>query len=339
MSGLLVGVGDDSVRSVTVIAPGVIGVGSSFGSSSGQAGTVRFPGWRAGGPPPRSMSLVIGHSAPMIGRRTAVFSQNVRIRSGEVELAATFTRPDRPGRVPAVVIVHGSGPETRAMLDLWTQLYVSLGLGVLAYDKRGVGDSTGSYPGDYASTTTLQLLAGDAARVVEYVRTRPDVDPQEVGLYGGSQGGWVVPLTDRIVHPAFNIIASGPPVSVGQQGVWASLTSDGANQPTESSASIASQLAGARTTGYDPLPFLATDSVPMLWLFGGADLHVPTTLAIADLERLHRPNFTWRVFPGCSHNLLFSGSGLDTADDAATHFGHRLFADISAFVGAKTHAG
>ena len=76
----------------------------------------------------------------------------------------------------------------------------------------------------------------------------------------------------------------------------------------------------------------AARAVPTLWLFGGADRHVPVALAVRNLAHLDRPNFSWRGYAGCSHNLLLTGTGLDPADDAATRFGPGLFADIAAFI-------
>ena len=330
-SGLLVDTGDGSVHSVAVTAPGALSLGPSIATTTPPAGTVAFPGWHRGAAPPTSLSLTLaGGGGAIAAARLATTAEDVRIHSDDVELAATLTRPAAAGRLPAITIVHGSGRETRAILDLWTQLFVSLGFATLTYDKRGVGDSTGTYPGDLASADTLRLLAGDAAAAVAYLRTRPDVDPARVSLYGGSQGGWVLPLADASVHPALNIIASGPPVTVGQQGLFASLTGDGANAPAESDAAVDAQVA-AEHGGYDPGPVLATDTVPTLWLFGAADLHVPTRVAVATLSHLARSTMSWRVFPRCSHSLLDTGTGLDADDAAATHFGAGLFAAIAAF--------
>jgi uncharacterized protein len=332
-SGLLVDTADDSVHSIAVASPGTLSLGPSFANASPPAGTVTFPGWQNGATPP-SLTLTLAGGGTTSAARMATTREDVHIRSGDVELAATLTRPAQGGRLPAIAIVHGSGRETREILDLWTQLYVSLGFATLTYDKRGVGESTGTYPGDLASTDTLQLLAGDAAAVVAYLRTRPDVDPAQVSLYGGSQGGWVLPLADALAHPALNVIVSGPPVTVGQQGLFASFSGGGAFLPTESETSIDAQVA-AEHSGYDPGPVLAADTVPTLWLFGGADRHVPARTAVAALAHLARPTMSWHVFPGCSHNLLDTGTGLDRDDNAATHFGSGLFAAIAAF--ARQH--
>jgi len=330
-SQLLVNAADASVHSIAVIGPGSLSVGPSFGSAAPPAGSISFSGHATGGRHPADLLLTWTAGGSVAATRVPTTEEDVRIGSGDVQLAATVTRPAVSSRLPVIVIVHGSGRETRSILDLWTQVYVSLGFAVVTYDKRGVGDSSGRFPGEVATEPTLRLLAQDAAAVFTYVRSREDVDPTRAGLYGGSQGGWVLPLADVQVHPAFNVIASGPPLTTGQQDVWSMLTGNGAQVPSQSDAAIDAALA-ADHSGYDPKPLLAADTTPTLWLFGASDLHVPTRLAVANLESLHRPNFVWQVFPRCGHSLLDSGTGLDSDDAAATAFGTGLFSAIAGFL-------
>jgi len=65
---------------------------------------------------------------------------------------------------------------------------------VLADDKRGVGQSTGAYPGERASAATLDVLARDAQREVRYLASQPKIDGSRVGLLGDSQAGWIIAL-------------------------------------------------------------------------------------------------------------------------------------------------
>lgn len=60
--------------------------------------------------------------------------------------------------------------------------------------------------------------------------------------------------------------------------------------------------------------------------------HVPTRLAVANLQELGRPNETWQVFPRCSRNLLDTGTGLDVDDASATSFGSGLIHAIATFL-------
>jgi hypothetical protein len=60
----------------------------------------------------------------------------------------------------------------------------SAGVGVLRYDDRGVGSSSG----DYAAATVGELAA-DGRAAVDFLRSRPDIDTARIGLLGHSEGG------------------------------------------------------------------------------------------------------------------------------------------------------
>ncbi len=114
--------------------------------------------------------------------------QEVHFANGAVRLAGTVFVPRRPGKHPAVVLVHGSGPEGR-----WATAYIAddlarRGVVALTYDKRGVGASTGDW-----RSSTLAELAGDARRGVHLLAQRRDVDPARIGVYGHSQGAGIAP--------------------------------------------------------------------------------------------------------------------------------------------------
>ena len=116
------------------------------------------------------------------------FSQeDVEFGSGEADLVGTLMLPEGEGPHPAVVLLHGSGRLGRHSWTYrsWADGLVRIGLAVLFYDKRGVGASGGE---DGAG---LRQLADDGIAAVEYLRGRPEVDPQRVGLMGSSQGAWV----------------------------------------------------------------------------------------------------------------------------------------------------
>ena len=57
--------------------------------------------------------------------------------SHDVQLVATFRISKAKGRIPAIMLVHGSGPGTRTQLSLMNAFFASHGLAVPTYDKRG----------------------------------------------------------------------------------------------------------------------------------------------------------------------------------------------------------
>jgi pimeloyl-ACP methyl ester carboxylesterase len=151
--------------------------------------------------------------APRTARRVPVERrEDVRFSNGAVSLAGTLTSPTGGGRHATVVLVHGSGAATREQVFPLARFLVRHGVAVLAYDKRGVGESTGDW-----TNASFDDLAGDAIAAVDYLKARGDVDPAKIGLFGWSQAGWVMPLAAiRQREIAFLISLSGPGVPASE---------------------------------------------------------------------------------------------------------------------------
>ena len=144
-----------------------------------------------------------------VATRAVYPQQDVTIRSGDVTLAGTLTLPKGKGPFPAVVLLHGGGPQDRNFL--WVApFFAEHGVAVLAYDKRGAGRSTGDW-----RNATSRDLAGDAIAAVDLLRSRANIDPGRIGLYGSSNGGWVAPLAATLAPDRIAFIvarsASGLP--------------------------------------------------------------------------------------------------------------------------------
>src|SRR5262249_45644051 len=92
---------------------------------------------------------------PRLGAPLDVSQYEVRIQASGAVLAGTLTLPPGDGPHPGVVYVSGSGPTLREEAQWLESVFVSRGIAVLAYDKRGNGQSTGRYPGSLASESTI----------------------------------------------------------------------------------------------------------------------------------------------------------------------------------------
>jgi uncharacterized protein len=141
----------------------------------------------------------------------ALREEDVQFASGNVNLAGTLVLPEGAGAHPAVVLFHGSGPQTR---DLFTaHWFAAQGVAALAYDKRGVGGSSG----DFRAIPFMQLC-DDGLAAIAYLKSRNEIDAKRIGVWGLSQGGWLGPLAaSRSADVAFVIAVSGPGVSPGEQ--------------------------------------------------------------------------------------------------------------------------
>ena len=149
----------------------------------------------------------------MHGRPT---SSELSARSGDVTLAGTLWLP--PGEPAATVLMHpGSGPSDRHNDVFFPPIRAHLldaGIAVASFDKRGVGGSSGRW-----QEAAIVEQATDAICCLERVQAAVG---GQVGLFGHSQGGWVVlEAAARFPGAAFVITSSGPGVTPEQQERYA----------------------------------------------------------------------------------------------------------------------
>lgn len=148
----------------------------------------------------------------------------ISFRNGEHTLAGALTLPTGPGPHPAVVLVHGAGPADRTYNGFFIPIRAGLlrqQIAVLWYDKPGV---------PYAAQPDGPISEGDwrdqsfddrAAEVlaaVEILQSCAEIDPQQIGVLGYSQGWWSV--AQAAAHSsaiAFTVCLGGSSVSPAEQ--------------------------------------------------------------------------------------------------------------------------
>jgi len=141
--------------------------------------------------------------------------EEVTYNNGEVVLAGTLTLPRQGSPYPAVLLITGSGPQDRneeifghKPFLLVADYLTRAGIAVLRVDDRGVGGSTHGYRQPTSADFVHDVLAG-----VEFLRLRPEIDPQRVGLIGHSEGGMIAPMaaaeSDKV---AFVVMLAGTAV-------------------------------------------------------------------------------------------------------------------------------
>jgi uncharacterized protein len=145
--------------------------------------------------------------AGMIGRRVQFDTTETYFQSGAARLAGRLVLPIGRGAVPIVVLVHGSEDSSALHNFALQRMLPAQGIGVFVYDKRGTGESKGSFTHD------LHQLASDASAALETARSLAGVRTRRIGYYGTSQGGWTVPLAATLGHPDFLIVGYGLAVS------------------------------------------------------------------------------------------------------------------------------
>jgi len=116
--------------------------------------------------------------------------------SANLTLAGTLTLPKKEGRFPVVILISGSGPQDRNEELLGHKPFLVIsdyltrkGIGVLRFDDRGIGKSTGNF-----SEATSADFATDVQSAISYVKSREEIDASKIGLIGHSEGGVIAPM-------------------------------------------------------------------------------------------------------------------------------------------------
>jgi dienelactone hydrolase len=142
------------------------------------------------------------------GRRIAFDVRDAVFESNGVKLVGRLIMPKGGGKIPIVVLVHGS--EQDSALDSYAlqRMFPTQGVGAFVYDKRGTGVSGGAYTQDF------DVLAEDAIAAMKEAKRLAGARLGRIGYQGGSQGGWVVPLAANRATVDFAIVSFGLAVTV-----------------------------------------------------------------------------------------------------------------------------
>ena len=134
--------------------------------------------------------------------------QETRFSSEEETLVGELTVPDGTGPFPTVIFVSGTGPVDRHQQPVRPSGEVirseplawlsdglsSAGVAMFAWDKRGVGASTGGNrspgepPGDWDSHTSAQTDIADTLSAIRHVASLAEVDSTRITVMGHSAG-------------------------------------------------------------------------------------------------------------------------------------------------------
>ena len=242
-------------------------------------------------------------------------TKEIKFVSEGISLAGTVFTPNNIQA--AVVIVHGSGQEKR-MIDFAANL-ANNGIAVLTYDKRGVGESAGVYAGPEVGTnnvdfSNLNLLSLDASAAVNTLSKQLHNDQIAIGLIGGSQAGWIIPLAaEKNKKVKFMTIFSGALITVKKQLRFQFYTNGDKNFWDTHSEEEARKHVFNDPDKYEfidtnPNDILSKLSIPGIWIFGSKDIQVPVKLSIEYLDKLKSTGkpYEYKLFPNLGHNTAFS---------------------------------
>ncbi|WP_282174066.1 alpha/beta hydrolase [Cytobacillus firmus] len=132
----------------------------------------------------------------------------------DVKIKGTVSFPkESEGKLPLVIIIHGSGPVDRDgnakvmqmnAYKMLAEFFASAGVAVLRYDKRGAGVSGGDF-----YQTGMWDLVNDGAAAVKAALELPEIDPKRIFLLGHSEGCTLIPPINKKAEAAGIIFLAG----------------------------------------------------------------------------------------------------------------------------------
>ncbi|MCR4410421.1 MAG: alpha/beta fold hydrolase [Candidatus Saccharicenans sp.] len=290
---------------------------------------------------------------PPYARPDSFREEEVQVRTGDWILPGTLARPVGPGPFPAVVLVHGSGPNDRdetvgpnkPFRDIAWGL-ASKGIAVLRYEKRTrvYGQKLGTDKKILSSFTVNEETVDDAVSAVNLLRQTKGIDPDRVFVLGHSLGGMLVPriarkatgaagfiilagltrpMEDTILEQTRYLLAlQGPATEETKKKLQELETTVGKIKAlTEADKNSPEILIGAAPSywldlrDYRPTEEARKIEKPLLILQGKRDYQVTEVDFNAWKKALEgKKNVAFKLYPFCNH-LFMEGKGLITPDE------------------------
>jgi dipeptidyl aminopeptidase/acylaminoacyl peptidase len=263
----------------------------------------------------------------------------VTIGADPWKLGGTLNIPTGKGPFPAVILVHGPGPNDRdesiRANKVFADIAVGLssrGIAVLRYDKRTLVYGRQMSESEF---TLREETIDDALAAAAWLRMQPELAPARVFVLGHSLGGYAAPRIaneDGKLAGVIFLAANARPIEELVLDQTEYMAAAGALPPEEAkrrldSLKVETEKLRALQPGasnppvvlglpsawlldvknYDPAAQASRLSIPLLFLQGERDFQV----GMKDFDRWKAAlseNVTFRSYPDLNH-LFISGKG------------------------------
>ena len=312
--------------------------------------------------------------APPYARTNAFREKEFIVGHGEWRLPGTLTLPTAGGGPwPAVVLVHGSGPNDRdetvgankPFRDLAWGL-ATKGVAVLRYEKRTKEHGDKLTAAGIGQFTVQEETIDDALIAAAELRATDGLDPKRIFIVGHSLGGTVAPrighadpklagliilagatrpLEDLMVEQTRYLISlNGQPSAESRAKLDELLAEVAKVKKLTPADSFSTALLLHAPPAYwldlrehDTLTIAKELKPPLLILQGGRDYQVTEVDFNCWKESLvARSNVTFKLYPKLNH-LFIAGEGRSTPDEYEElgHVAEGVVTDIAEWIGAR----
>ena len=292
----------------------------------------RSEGTAAAAPPAAAPKAKPDYSAPADAPYTAE-DVSVKTPAGHT-LAGTLTLPKGASRekpVGAIVTITGSGAQDRdENIGLegfrpFRQIADSLGrrgIAVLRMDDRGTGSSGGTFKGSTSADFAEDIRAGLA-----YLRTRPEIRADGLGVLGHSEGALIAPMVAEKEPTLRAIVLLAGIARPGRTALYFQMknqvdqnTTLTPEQRETRIAEIDKRIDAMAAADpwmnffltYDPAPTMRRVKTPVLILTGSRDQQaVPSEVALieAAFKEGGNKDVTATVLPDLNHLFVHDTDG------------------------------
>ena len=278
-------------------------------------GAVMGPQWD---PVPLTDPLVVQTSSTDIGDAATFGQYEVKTSIVTVQLdgETTEARISEPvgldGPKPGVVFIHGAGTGEYEIAFL-AQAHALAASGVVAMVPNKRLDTYTTRHRDYVT------MAADYDASVNVLQEWPGVDPDRVGLYAESEGGWIAPVL-AAEHPdvAFVVLVSSPVVPPRQQAAFAvdsylrnTGVPHGVFRAIPRAVGMSIPGGGFEYADFDVTPYQRRMHQPVFVVYGTGDISMPTIQGaqqiIDDTALAENSDVTVRYYEGANHGIRVDG--------------------------------
>lgn len=167
-----------------------------------------------------------------------MIEEAIAFKWNDIDLVGALHLPDLDSPSPVVVMIQGSGPSDRTSNGYFPPIrdaFLAAGVGTFAFDKPGCGDSSGDWR-DHG----LLARADQVRAAINTLRRHTSVQTESIGVWGQSQGGWLVQmLAAQLSNLPFAIANSGPSIDLPSQDLYGCEHSMRASGHTEAHIQLA----------------------------------------------------------------------------------------------------